>query len=44
MLSFIGNLDDTTSGLYESRHGGKERDGWVGGWGGGKFMIINEEK
>lgn len=40
MLSFIGNLDDTTSGLYESRHGGKERGGWVGG----KFMIINEEK
>lgn len=43
MLSFIGNLDDTTSGLYESRHGGKERGGWVGG-GGGEFMIINEEK
>lgn len=25
MLSFVGNLD-TTSGLYESRHGEKERE------------------
>lgn len=41
MLSFVGNLD-TTSGLYESRHGEKERE--EGGGEGGKFMIIHEEK